>query len=570
MSQENTLDKQAQAEVLNQSNTLEQLKRIRHEAAEVDVQRGAVSAMRSADRITQPRTGITDIPTKFGLYDVGQLHYGDSVAMEAIGWNPTEVATVLDDDPVANDGESLFTATLGDETIEAARYGRHGLTLRFHSATEQPVESYDARPVVLRSAVVARFERSPAHVAIHALLDTVAPGDTPSLLETQPFDPNEDALGTLAVLEDVGMFGWGMPDHELLSGAVAPATLLAQTERLVVEHDSENGDIVYKKHEQAITKSVRVDAKTGYMSVAFSTDPGYAYQERSNSDPSSNEAPFVETVCAQQLLDGLAVVGLTLHPTLQVEMVRVGQAERFGGIYTQLSRELAKWVNRDNRVKVANLFVPDAEAARLDGNKLYYGKYQTEIDWQRSHDVLMNDEQRAEEEATVRARLLAVDTSAMGEAARLIFELAQGAIRRDAAADELTGSLPLTHEDISISEGACFDVATYYVQATTIPGKLCAIYVDGVSMLEKTHGSHTFMLNEPTLLNGVRLPKGTLMQRGGDEGWAMLRLTPFCFDDPIDQLATGSELAKAYANESQAIHAIGGVSLLHMIAASRW
>ena len=125
---------------------------------------------------------------------------------------------------------------------------------------------------------------------------------------------------------------------------------------------------------------------------------------------------------------------------------------------------------------------------------------------------------------------------------------------------------------VLVGVGACFDVAAYYLGAAEkfrdSSRGLEHVTASDVAMLEKTHGRHTFMLQERAILNGVALPKGTLMQQGADGGWAMLRLTPFCFDSPEDQLATGSELAKAYANETQAITSIGGVSLAHIVAAS--
>lgn len=99
--------------------------------------------------------------------------------------------------------------------------------------------------------------------------------------------------------------------------------------------------------------------------------------------------------------------------------------------------------------------------------------------------------------------------------------------------------------------------------------KLDVVSENGVDMLHKTHGKETFLLVRPTMFRGVELPKGSLMSRQVDGGWAFLRLTPFAFDNPIDQEAFGSELSKAYASESRTVARVGGVSLSMLVEEAR-
>lgn len=134
------------------------------------------------------------------------------------------------------------------------------------------------------------------------------------------------------------------------------------------------------------------------------------------------------------------------------------------------------------------------------------------------------------------------------------------ALTRDADTTS-TPELPVTQEYVQISASACFDVAGYYLQAVDI-GRIGLIHENGVAMLEKMHGGHTYLLLHSTVLNGVELPKGTLMQKNLDDKWAMLRLTPFCFDSEEDQLATGSELAKSFEYQTALLQRFGSTALL--------
>ena len=79
-------------------------------------------------------------------------------------------------------------------------------------------------------------------------------------------------------------------------------------------------------------------------------------------------------------------------------------------------------------------------------------------------------------------------------------------------------------------------------------------------MIKKTSGAKTFLTSAPVTFNGVQIPKGSLMKHE-DDGWALLRLTPFSFDRPDDKLAFGSEINKALDTAEPTIELLGSVSL---------
>jgi hypothetical protein len=154
-------------------------------------------------------------------------------------------------------------------------------------------------------------------------------------------------------------------------------------------------------------------------------------------------------------------------------------------------------------------------------------------------------------------------SAVQGEAAAAILSMVQDLIARDHQ-QEIASQLPVTNQDISMKDGACFDVATYYIGAAggtaEYPDWLKQANHNGVNMLEKTSGSKTLLTTEPIVFNGVKLPKGALFKRTSD-GYAVLRLTPFSFDNPVDQLASGSEVTKAVVQQRIALQKVGGYTL---------
>ncbi len=527
------------------------------------------SLWRTVHSMGNPRLTVAELSNNLQS-DIGVLRYADMLSLEALGQDPATVVEGL-----GTDEKPLFTAVLADQTITATGYGQDGMTLRLDADSLD----FTAKSDLVRERVADRIRQSPGHAALHKLESSRAELGVhePSSLQTEYFNPNKDKFGTLSLLQSAGM----IPDHYRIDrDALRPeyvpldvvdgyfAGVLGASYKSRQEDET---TIRYSTQQQDKWVTLIVDKQTGRAAFAFEPDEDYYYAERANQAAYEKSVPFIETKAGEELLGLLDGAGLMLHPNVQAELVRPGEADRYGSAYTQMSREIAKWVNRDARRDIINLFVPFDAAMRPTGNSGTWQKFD-ELRWQYEQSRYdMTDEQLQAEQAFVKEQLLGLDAHALSEPTKVLVGLAQGALKRDAVAGALK-ELPVTTSDVEITNGACFDVAAYYLGAAEkfrdSSRGLEHVTASDVAMLEKTHGRHTFMLQERAILNGVALPKGTLMQQGADGGWAMLRLTPFCFDSPEDQLATGSELAKAYANETQAITSIGGVSLAHIVAAS--
>lgn len=110
--------------------------------------------------------------------------------------------------------------------------------------------------------------------------------------------------------------------------------------------------------------------------------------------------------------------------------------------------------------------------------------------------------------------------------------------------DNQPSDIVASKDAISINEGACFDVATYYCQAYEY-GRLYLKIINGQRFLEKTHGSHTLINLSPIYFNGIQLPKGSLFTTVNNDEFAFLRLTPLMFDNRQDMVsAFGAEIIK--------------------------
>jgi hypothetical protein len=516
-------------------STLDALRDLRHERAEQKAQealRGAV-----IDRISLPMSPFVMPPATGGEYDIARVSWDDYLVLDKFGYSPDDVASVLQAPP---DTPVTLQIHQDAEHMDVNKIGE-GLTLRFKvDGTEDAPfdELYQMKPQAIRTEVIDRYKESPAHRALHELAQLLDDPDyKATTVKTDWFNPDEDHLGTLGALSSL----------ELIDSFPQPGDSTNVQELLEFRYGIQIGhratdqgeETTYTKVDRwnGLIKTVHYD-EAGRMAISFATDPQYWYAERANNARDIESVPFIETRCAEEFFDAIDKAGLVLQPRYMDEMVRVGEAERFGGVYTQMSREIAKWVDSDERREVGNLFV------------LPEGTVDTQ-------DAALT---------AIEEQLFSIDESAMAEPAKLLFRLMKQSITRDAR--DLP-ELPVTRSYIHIEYGACFDVASYYLGAADFAGKLQAIQVGDVSMLEKTYGSHTFLLQEPAVLNGVELPKGTLVNRGEDGGWAMQRLTPFCFDNDEDRLAMGSEIDKAYENQMDIIRHIGGATLASLIEAAR-
>ncbi len=512
---------QPSSELINNSGPIDNLRQLRMLEAEKRAESALRRVISGVDEISEPSTAFVDVATSDVSYDNRVVSNKDLLVLDSFGNSPSEVLSTIGEDK-GSENEELFTLNLGEETITAKRFG-DGVTLNFEVEGEEPRFDYSRRtPQKIKQKIIDRYEESPGHKAINNLAKEIQQNDFNDTASTQEFDYTVDKLGTAALLESLGFVSTRAtvdPEKANIEDLISHSSSIKSVEL-------EDGKVQFIKNSQGINTSLLLDRNSGLASIVFDKDKSYYYSEKANQSE-VNSVPFIETKCAEELLTTLDELGLMINPDLQSEMIRVGDAERFGSIYTQITREIAKWVNRDSRVNLQNLFVS------IDEDN--YDEIATEL---------------------IKEKLLSIDEDKLSEPTKLLFGLAKQAVTRDASAD--LPSLGITGSNVEVRDGACFDVAGYYLGAAGNISDLKTIKVGDVEMLEKTYGNHTFMLQHPTVLNGVELPKGTLMQRGEDGGWAMLRLTPFCFDDPADQLATGSELSKAYAYQVEAIKRIGG------------
>lgn len=408
----------------------------------------------------------------------------------------------------------------------------------------------------LEQALGERMLESPAHRALDRALRRTERNDR---LQTEEFDYLHDPLGTLACFQSLGLVR--DMDHQM-QGRVATGLsadhvndMLSTGLNYGVTVTQKDGYRTFRwlSQNRAITKTLVIDDSTDLATFTARKSAPLVYLEKANQSE-ARSLPFVDSECARDMSQLLDSAGLTFSPELQAQMIDVGQADRYGSIYTRMSREIAKWINDPKRVRVSALFAlkqPETEPMHIAQRTAEQGG------WYASEDEL------AEDESAVREQLLqAVMPSNSGEAAAVLVSMAREAISRRSTDSDL----PVTNDRIHITNGACFDVVAYYMGAAEhtinrVEQGLTNVAVDAVQLLEKTHGSHTYLTKDTIRFHGVRIPKGSLMQHAEDGGWALLRLTPFSFDNPKDQLAFGSEISKALENESRAIQRVGDISL---------
>lgn len=527
--------------------------------AEVVANRSALYLLGNIDRIANPNVSFSDIPDTAMGYDIGVLSPTDFLSIDAVGLSITDMLAKTGRDVEASE-DFITSVTVGGETLNITRYGE-GVTVTFALAGHEKDFEKPVKPVAITEKITERFAKSPAHRAVHKLHEANAL--QANAATTEAFDPYEDSLGTLAFMYDLGLVHGLSVSREMRSGTNAEALVKNAIEGEpphAVQRDETDSSITLTFGNDVV-KTITYDKQSGAMKLTITKNPQALYPEKANQS-SAESLPFIETQAAAELYGLLDGAGLMFHPEFETEITRTGEAERFGSVYTQISREVAKWVNRPSRMRVDSLFVPYDPSVRTGiGAEVY--ERSTAQNYQRKVRDLdtTNSMSRISQ---IHERIAAMDVSEMSEPTRVLIGMVQDCIARTDSVVET--DLKVTQSDIQIDGGACFDVAAYYIGAAGDRVGLTKINVDGVPMLEKNHGKHTFMLLGPAKLNGVRLPKGTLMQRGDDGGWAMLRLTPFSFDNPVDQLATGSEISKALRNEQRALLVIGGTALSRVAA----
>ncbi|HSH18105.1 MAG TPA: hypothetical protein VK978_01855 [Candidatus Saccharimonadales bacterium] len=523
----------------------------------------------AVDPTKDPRVSLSQVrDSYYGGYDCGVLRPSELIAFDAVDVRITDLTK---DTGGYNPESSTLVQSIQveDEHVDVHSYGR-GVSLQFRKEGHEPDPANPLQPTAITERIRQRFAQSPAHREMARInVELQSQPTTPPSIETNPFDPMEDPLGTAAFLEQVGLTDSGYSFARQLREGHSIADIVESSLNDVpgyrATQTEDDTSKVFTWGSGAV-KSLAIDKQTGAYTFSVRMDPASNYFETPNQAPGIEAIPFIETECAQELCRLLDRSGLMFHPKYQLTMMEMGDSDRFGSIYTQLTREVAKWVNSPDRTHLSNLFVPadmQYQGSRLAGDSDYPTLKLYEYEAKNHQDV-----QDGTTEADVRSTWNRIDHSVQGEAAGALVTMIDDVLSRGNNAATST-DLSVTSKRIEVSNGACFDVASYYVGAADQSWRtndLRKISDGGVELLEKTHGSHTYLSLHPMQFNGVQLPKGALFSRQQD-GWAFLRLTPFSFDNLADQLALAPEIAKTGSNEKQAIQALGGMTLTHLAQA---
>ena len=510
----------------------------------------------AADAIAAPKAGylgidFPDIPIWTHISASEQL------ALQAVGIDAQELLT-------GDDERRELAAIEGDGVrVDVLRDG--GSLAYKLSHIEEPIDVDTDRRFndKQKDAIRRRYQQSPGHVALHEALGKAWDGgELPEELTLPTFAMDDDPLGTLVLLTSLGVGGQDAIQYEQrLKQGTPPETMLAETIGNIRGTRTESDDFVrVTRHTHAggsyVARTMFVDKHTRECTLSFRQVPERAYVETANQSSEAMSTAFIDTACAQQMIGALAEQGLMLTPGIQKEIMAPGQADRYGSVYTQLSREIAKWVNDPARLKARNLFVPYDEA--LFGQSAPVDPY-LEAGYERT----LEDEGRAGVvEEQVRRALATMETEGPDEAAGILLMLAKDVVTRQ----EYDSALAVTDREINLKGYACFDVASYYLQSAVTPTDSAGVVPyeeNGVSMLKKSYGGNTFLLREPIRFNGVTLPKGSLMSKSNG-AWFFQRLTPFTFDTPDGVAATGSEIEKVRVNHRAVQIGLGGFSLRHL------
>lgn len=249
-----------------------------------------------------------------------------------------------------------------------------------------------------------------------------------------------------------------------------------------------------------------------HMTLVSSLEPQML--EVANQSSQSKCEAFINRPTGQALIAALDYAQLRFSKEFELFLIdgKIQDfSDRFGGPYTHLSRLLAKILWSGDMTKIRKIFV----------NK--------------------NNEMPNEAELKLLAQYPNSDNGLCAFQAILMQLI-------DKTVDDQISDIVATSEAIGVSDGACFDVASYYCQALNY-GNLYQKTINNKQFLIKTHGSHTLINLTPIWFNGIELPKGSLFTTVNNDEFAFLRLTPFVFDNRQDMVsAFGTEIIKAENN----------------------
>lgn len=243
--------------------------------------------------------------------------------------------------------------------------------------------------------------------------------------------------------------------------------------------------------------------ETSSVELGFEIDFEELYKtERDyNNNKYEDVQPFIETPAAEALLSSFDMAGLELSEHLRNAFAEVDIEKRYGHAYSEITRELAKAVSDTER-----------------GLQGFFEGDSTEV--------------------AERVRALVPSGH---EAADVAMLMMKDIVERGVTEPILT-ELPVSDQRVNLRDGGCKDAEVYIDQGELMPP------VDGEpQLLRSSYSRPSAMSLQPTVINGVRLPAGTLFAIE-DDGYVMMRLTSFSFDPEQALEAFGPQEAENLAN----------------------
>lgn len=274
----------------------------------------------------------------------------------------------------------------------------------------------------------------------------------------------------------------------------------------------QSGTGIYLRHDGSVEKIlVESDVHPGvYRGVYFKEGSGghvttesfalgveideerASLEVNNNKNKSSVAIPFLRGVTGNEFVSAFESVGLEFSDRVLDALVgqdRGGFTTRYGNSFSELSREVAKFVNNPDR-SIHNLFVQDGQQA-VDA-------------------------------------LIKVDAAEFSSpATRELMLLLQRTLVREKSAQHVS-SVPVHKGEVAMNVGSCKDAEIYFCKSP--PASL--FLKEGTPMLHKLHGEKTAINLEPIIYKGVELPAGSLFQVHED-GYTFVRFTSFCFDPEV-------------------------------------
>lgn len=207
--------------------------------------------------------------------------------------------------------------------------------------------------------------------------------------------------------------------------------------------------------------------------------------------------PFLETPTAAQLLASFEKAGLTPSQRIKDSFMELGEMDdRWGQGYADLTREIGKLVNDQER-SLKRLF-------------------------------------EAEDEVALQQAVASLE-DIEDPAAQVVVEMLRGVATRDAGSNDGV-ALPVSKERIEVRDGSCKDAEVYIVGGVSpYEGP-----DEELLFLDSSYKEPSTLTLRQTVLNGVRIPAGSLLAKRED-GYLLLRVTSFAFTPEQAATVFGSQ-----------------------------